>query len=878
MAGKFTAYLRLMFRWLFFILLPVFASAQVSVSDSFSDGNFTANPSWSGDSGVFEIDTANQLRLIDTVAGESFLNTASGIASQAVWEFYIRLEFNPSTSNFARVYLMSDQQNLGGALNGYFVRIGGSSNDRISLYKQTGNSTDLITESGDDWVDENTVEVRVQISRDSLGMWMLAADTSGGNNFVNLGSAVENTFNFSTHFGVVCEYTITRADKFYFDDFFLSGKVFTDNEPPVILDLEVLSNTELEITFSENVEKNSAEFIGNYEVKPNIGLPNSAVQNSQDERVVKLTFANPFAPNTIYELFVEEVEDRFGNEADDDTTFIIYDFQEGDVVINELMVDPVPQVGIPPNALPEREYVELFNRTALPIDLAGWVLTVGNSVETLPSYILQPDSFVVITKDEDVNEFPSGLPILGIDISGVALTNSGNTVSLQEPSGEVVSTVSYTDDWYREVNKEDGGWSLEQIDPDNLCGGKQNWRASIDPIGGTAGRTNSVFGVNPDTVAPEFQRIAILGDSSILLIFSETIEITPDILDDDTYETEPFLPVESVNPIAPIFDRIEIKFQQAIDPEVIYEFTLKDFPTDCSGNLMQPDTLLFTIPAIPENGDLLINEVLFNPLSGGSDFVEIYNHSDKIFDLSKLRLANYNPDFQTLDNVKELRSESFLIEPNRYLALTTDPSFLMENYDVKFPENVVEVDALPPMNDNEGNIAIATSSLQVVDYFVYSDDLHLPFLQDAEGVSLERVSFEKSAQEDDNWQSAAASAGFATAGYENSQRLQPNPSGKITLEPKVFSPNQDGHKDQLSIVYDFEKPNNVVSVSIWNSSGYEVRVLQENTNVAQSGFFTWDGTDENGQRLNSGIYIVVVEYFNESGESVAVRKTCVFSL
>lgn len=50
--------------------------------------------------------------------------------------------------------------------------------------------------------------------------------------------------------------------------------------------------------------------------------------------------------------------------------------------------------------------------------------------------------------------------------------------------------------------KEDGGWSLEMIDPSNPCQGDANWTASEDVSGGTPGEINSVFGENADDVPP----------------------------------------------------------------------------------------------------------------------------------------------------------------------------------------------------------------------------------------------------------------------------------------------------------------------------------------------------------------------------------------
>ncbi len=57
--------------------------------------------------------------------------------SNTEWRFWIKLSFNTSANNYARIYLVSDQSDLESELNGYFVQVGGP-NDSIALFKQTG--------------------------------------------------------------------------------------------------------------------------------------------------------------------------------------------------------------------------------------------------------------------------------------------------------------------------------------------------------------------------------------------------------------------------------------------------------------------------------------------------------------------------------------------------------------------------------------------------------------------------------------------------------------------------------------------------------------------------------------------------------------------
>jgi hypothetical protein len=841
--------------------------------EDFSDGNFTQNPSWQGDTGLFLINANTSLQLNDTAAGTAYLSTPSNLIDSTTWAFSFEFDFNPSSSNFARFYLVSDQSNLSGGLNGYYVRLGGSSADRVSVYQQTGASSTLVCESPDDWLDFDPAAAQIEVQRSRNGFWRLAIDTGQG--LVPVDSALENTHSFSTHLGWYCQYTTTRATRIYLDSLRVQGFAKVDTTAPILDSLLVLSNNQVRLYFSELLSLATAEDEANYTVDGGLGNPALAVQDAQDARAVTLSFLQNFINKQAYQISTSGLADRFGNFRNNTGNFRWVVAQEGDLVFNEIMADPVPVIGNPPNALPEREYLELLNRSTVPINLRNFVLQAGNSTVILPPYELAPQALVVLTKNENQNEFATNLPVLGIDISSVALTNSGATLTLTSPQGQVVSSLIYSPAWYADANKTEGGWSLEQIDPNNLCGGAQNWRASISAIGGTPGLRNSVLGENPDTVAPQIQRLALPGDSSILLLFNE--RLAEGFLDQKAlYQISPSLIIDSLE-IPPTRDRVLLRLSQALAPETIYQLWLNTLPQDCSGNTMQADTLTFGLPAVPQKGELLINELLFNPYPNGSDFVEIYNNSNLIFDLAKLRLGNWNATTGLPENLTELSSESFLIYPQQYLALTENVAGVTNFYQLKTPSNLAEVLGLPSLSDAEGSLCLTTSNFTMLDSLVYDESWHLPVLDNQEGVSLERLDFFAATQNANNWGSAAASAGYATPGAANSQQRAVGSSVKLSLSPTVFSPNQDGYHDFLTINYDFPQGGQVIKVQIFNPRGQRITTLTQNQNTGNSGFIIWDGTTANGQLAQRGAYIVLLEYFNAQGDSGVLKETCVLS-
>ncbi len=213
----------------FLLMFSSLASAQFY--DPFSDGNYSLNPTWSGDTANFKVNASHRLQSKDTTAGRSYLSTATPLASlnNIQWSFYIHLGFPPSANNNARVYLSSDSANLKNGLHGYFLQFGEAlSLDAVELFRQDDTVLTSLCRGNNSEI-ASAFYLGVKVTRDSTGFWQLFVDTVGGTNYVLEASATDITYNTSSWFGVVCRYTTSNAVSFYYDNFNVSSSLCAVN-------------------------------------------------------------------------------------------------------------------------------------------------------------------------------------------------------------------------------------------------------------------------------------------------------------------------------------------------------------------------------------------------------------------------------------------------------------------------------------------------------------------------------------------------------------------------------------------------------------------------------------------------------------------------
>lgn len=862
---------------LFMLALPMFA-LHAQLSDDFSDGEFMTNPPWIGHTDRFIVNASGELQLNDLMAGANntaYLSVAAptGTQSETTWEFLARLAFAPSTSNFSRVYLTASQSDLTTSLNGYYVKVGGVSGDTdaLELYRQDGSGSTLLISGTAGAVSADPALARVRVTRSSNGLWTLWADYTGGNAFTQEGTATDLTYPAGAFFGVYCRYTATRNTSFFFDDV-LIDPLFQDTEPPMLVGAEAISATQVAVHFSEPVSAASAELISNYTIAPAIGNPTTATIDIQDPTSVLLELATALGNLTTYTLQVVNISDVNGNAlgsaSADFQYFNVEPALPGEVVITEIMADPTPTVG-----LPDAEYLELYNRSNKVIQLEGWTLVVGTSTRTLPATFLLPGAYLTLCGESAAPMLAPFGPALGLS-SFPALTNSGASLVLRDAGSVNQFAVTYSDSWYRDATKAQGGWSLELIQPEGPYDCPGNWRASEAANGGTPGQANSLLGTVADNVAPVLRSAAAGNATEIHLVFDERLDPVS-AADPAQYQLTGGISIADAIVLSPDFLEVTLFLETPLQSGQVYLLSFHSGVSDCMGNATDTTRQIrLGLAETPAPRDIIINEVLFNPNSGGSDFVEFYNRSSKVINLHGLKIANTIKLTGTLETTVGV---DYLLFPGEYAVVTDDPDDILSRYTVLNPDALID-NALPGLDDDAGNVTLR-AGLITIDSFDYNEDMHFALLSSRDGVSLERLNPEFPTNSAANWHSAAGTAGFATPTYVNSEFLDAatENDGVVSLEKKVFSPDGDGDEDLLLVQVNPDRPGFVINLNIFDAQGLLVRRIARNELLGLDNLFKWDGANDDNERARVGIYVVWAELFNPDGTTRYYKKSCVLA-
>ena len=538
------------------------------------------------------------------------------------------------------------------------------------------------------------------------------------------------------------------------------------------------------------------------------------------------------------------------------------------------MADPAPKQG-----LPEAEFIELFNRSKTKsFNLKRFKIVNGSiSSPLLRDTVLKPLSYIVIYAKKQGVDFKIK-DTIQVEKLGT-LSNPSDAFYLASLNGDtIIDAVSYDLSFYQNSNKAKGGYSLERARFNAPCDSSL-WIASNDSTGGTPGRRNSVAVDSFDKMPPLVQRYYMKDSQTVIVVFNKNLN-RDSAEDTKHYQILGINTNYSVKVFPSFFNTIQLRFNTALKPRSSYKLVIKPFLKDCQNQplpLSIPDTLDIRLPEKPLYKDLIINEILVNPETGGSRFVEFYNRSDKAIDIGGLRIM----DAKTSDEKTILTN--FLLLPEKYIALTDNPLYIQKRYKAENFKFSILKNKLPTWNEAAGNVTLRAfdgTKPIILDSFSYEKSWHSPFLATTEGVSLERIDTSKSisSSEPSNWQSAAEKRGFGTPAQVNSQfrhfEKDPSVSSPFWLEKNSFSPDDDGFEDALLLHYKLDKKGGVADIQIFDSNGRLIKTLTVNELLGTEGVIRWQGERADGTKAAVGIYILHISMRSSNGTTSRQKLPC----
>jgi hypothetical protein len=764
-----------------FVLLALQSlTAYSQFSDDFSDGRFLSGADvdrgvdWIGDNAEFIVNNSLQLQLYsDGNSSPSQLKTRSTIVENASWEFYVKMDFSPTSSNYAKVYIASDEENLTGELNGLFIRIGYTDKNicLISSEKEKNNKT--LIKGLSKRLDFSSIALNIKATLDEKGNFKLYSQLEGESDFTLEGSFLLTDIPVSNWFGIVCNYTATRSKLVYFDDFIV--KKLTEGEPG-----------------------------GDTDPSPNAELP-----------------------------------------------------QEGDILFSEIMANPAS--GNP-------EYVELYNTTSKTFQLKDCLYFYGDKSYTLPDKTIAPHSYFVLCKTTVTDWFDSNIQVFGVT-SFPTLANTGKLLMFGNTAGELISWFEYSDKMYQDNDKKNGGWSLECIDLSNFSNTSLNWSAAVDVLGGTPGKENSVKANNPDLVSPKILSYATTGNQGLIVTFSKPMNRTT-LSDKNSYTiNNSTYQINNLQTNYPQGTELTILFNQLPPQGSFFEIELTGVK-DLSENTLEDDLLLIGNGFQSNPNDIIINELLFNAPTGGNEYVEIYNRSSKVIDLRYLSITSRKPSDGSFNKLYPLTTLPLFLHPKEYLIITKNHDLVCEFFNCQEEAFFVELPVMPSIANASGCVVILNNQTnEIVDEFAYNEKMHSSEITNKKGVSLERISFEKPASDNNNWQSATAQSGYGTPGYINSQHVADDTGigNNVYVEYPVIG--IDGYK----IKYQLNKAGYKCRIYVYDASGRMINTLLNNELLASEGEIYWNGKGSRNQKLVAGIYILYIELYDTNGNVQKIK-------
>ncbi|MCX7763190.1 MAG: lamin tail domain-containing protein [Candidatus Kryptonium sp.] len=550
-------------------------------------------------------------------------------------------------------------------------------------------------------------------------------------------------------------------------------------------------------------------------------------------------------------------------------------YPSGTLLISEVMFAPIGD---------EPEWIEIYNASKDIVNLKNWKIAdvADNITITKNDFFILPNQYLVLSKDSSILSFyPTSLNVLTLSLP--TLNNLGDAVVIYDHTGFKIDSLFYYGNWGKT------GFSIERIDFEEPTTDSSNWSIPSDSVKATPSRENSSKRKNFDLKIQSVEIPSSIDQGEILRVLLTvqnfglqpvnefSIKVYKDLNFDSTGTENEIIFTQSFKITLNKKDSVKLNFEIAnlADGENLVIFTI-DLQLD--ENPKNNKVLKKVRVSFPTNC-IVINEIMFEPLSGYCEYIELYNRSTKPVNLKNWRFNDMrNQSGQA--NFVTISPLDLIINPKEYLVLAADSSFyryLQQGDSVDF--KLVILNKSLSLNNDFDDIVITDLTGKIIDSVRYFSNWHSPIVWDKRGRALEKVNPNLASSERSSWMTSSAKVG-GTPGRKNTAFIEaPNELGtaRINVSPNPFSPDGDGFDDVCLISYDLPFNSGILNVKIFDSYGRQIKTLAVNQFTNKNGNLLWDGTDDNGKIARIGIYIILFEAISENGETFKRKFTVVLA-
>jgi hypothetical protein len=551
-------------------------------------------------------------------------------------------------------------------------------------------------------------------------------------------------------------------------------------------------------------------------------------------------------------------------------------FAQGDMIINEIMYAPEGD---------EPEWVELLNVSPDTINLKKWRISDSNvqtkSVISQSDVLVPPESYLVIAKDEHFFSLHPGVPAL---IAGFAALNNTtpDAVVVYDQSLQTIDSVLYQPDWGGKA-----GVSLERIDVHEQSTAKSNWSGSCDPLGSTPGRTNSVARLDYDlTIGNLVQTQTAVAGKNVPVVSatvwnigrravdSLTVRFYADSNGNDVPDSSELL--RSISSTQSIASKDSILVTESFPELVSGEMNLIALVDSRRDQRQANNQASLSMMIGYGLHSLVINEIMYEPLDGQNEWIELYNRGTTGVNLSGWSFSD-RPTASGNANIFPISSISLNVQPGEYLVIAAD-STLFRLFPIlavfRGHQRICILNRGGGFSFNNDGDAIVLKDMtgRVIDSVAYMPQWHHPGVVDTRGRSLERINPDIDSNDPRNWSTCANIQG-GTPACANSVMTKSAAGGSaLTLSPNPFSPDGDGHEDFCIIRYRLPMMTSTISVRIYDIKGRLIRTLANGEVAGYQGEIVWDGLDDYKQRARVGVYVIFLEASDRASGRVVTAK------